>query len=98
VIVVQRRIKLPAPAIVTRLLARGMIRVNMVRSAESAVSRRVRLNVIMLNARLRVQPNAVAMAQVERDSRGMRMELGISRRARVVERMTRSVVRKAVEA
>jgi hypothetical protein len=98
VIVVLRRIKLPAPAILTRLLAIGMIRVNMVRSAESAVSRRVRLNVIILNATLSVQPNAVAMAHVERDSIGTRTELGISKRVRVVERMTRTVVKKAMEA
>lgn len=96
--VVLRRMKEPVPAITTRLLLSGSIIVNMVRSAESAVSRRVLLKVIRLSARLRVQPNAVAMADMERNSSGMRTELGISRLRSVVERMTRMLVRKAMEA
>jgi hypothetical protein len=96
--VVLRRMKEPVPAITTRLLLSGSIIVNMVRSAESAVSRRVLLKVIRLSARLRVQPNAVAMADMERNSSGMRTELGISRLRSVVERMTRMLVRKAMKA
>jgi hypothetical protein len=98
VIVLARRIKLPVPVVTTRPRLSGRIIVNIVRSAESAVSRRIRLKLIMLNAKLRVQPNDVIMALIESISRGIRTALGMSSRRTIVERMTKRQVRNAMEA
>jgi hypothetical protein len=98
VIVVVRRTKPPKPVVTTRPLLKGRIMVNMVRSAESAVSSRSLVKAIRLKARLSVQPNAVAMALMERNSMGTQMDPDISRCLMAVERMTRRLVRNAMEA
>jgi hypothetical protein len=98
VIVVASRIKLPIPVVRTKPQLRGIIMENMVRSAESAVSRRVLVKLIKLYAKLRETPNAVVIAHMEMISMGMRMDPGISSRRIALERRTKSVVRAATEA
>jgi hypothetical protein len=98
VIEVASRIKLPIPVVRTKPQLRGIIMENMVRSAESAVSRRVLVKLIKLYAKLSVTPNAVVIAHMEMSSMGMRMDPGISSRRTALERRTKSVVRAATEA
>jgi hypothetical protein len=98
VIVVERRIKPPIPDARTRPQLRGMIMANMVRSAESAVSRRVLVKPIKLYAKLSVTPNAVVIAHMEMNSMGIRRDPAILSRLIALERMTKMVVRAATEA
>jgi hypothetical protein len=96
--VVVRRMKAVMLVVTTKPLLKGKIMVKAVRSAESAVSSCSRVKASKLYAKLRLQPNAVAMADVERTSMGTTMELGISKRWMMLAKKTRRLVRNVTEA
>lgn len=98
VIVVLMRIKHPAPAVTTRPLLSGIIMTNIVRSAESDVSRRVLLKALRLIAKLSKQPNPTAMPLMERSSSGTRTDPGISRLRSTNDSMTKRLVRNTDDA
>jgi hypothetical protein len=95
--VVVRRIKAVTAVVTTRPLLKGRIIVNAVRSAESAVSSCSRVKASKLYAKLRLQPNAVAMADVEMTSIGTTTELGISKCRMTLATKTTRLVMNATE-
>jgi hypothetical protein len=96
--VVVRRMKVVTTVVTTRPLLSGRIMVNAVRSAESAVSSCSRVKASKLYAKLRAQPNAVAMADVDRTSSGITTASGISKRLTMLVKKTTRLVRNATEA
>jgi hypothetical protein len=95
---VLRRMKLVQPVVTTKPLLKGRIMVNMVRSAESAVSSSSLVKASSVHARLNEQPNAAIMALMERNSTGTRTVPGILRPLMADERTTKKLVRNAMEA
>jgi hypothetical protein len=95
---VLRRMKLVHPVVTTKPLLRGRIIVNMVRSAESAVSSSSLVKASSVHARLSEQPNAATMVLMETNSMGTRMDPEMLRLLMADERMTNKVVRNAIEA
>lgn len=89
--------KNPVPAVTTRPLLSETTISNMMRSSELASSRLL-INLLRLNAKLRMHPKAVPMAHLDKISIGIRTEKDILSRLIRVERMTRSIVRKARDA
>lgn len=88
--------KHPIAAVTTRPLLAGMIMVNGARS-EFVVSSRIVLKVPRLSAKLRVQPNAIAMELIDKSSSGTRTDPGISSRRSILDKTTNRLVRKAKE-